>query len=137
MYFVRTPFESYYDYVVWNSLMNVSRISTPFLLATIDRKFHLLLCTCALCSLFRSMKNTVYTYPDVWVCLYDGYGCDTYEKEEKCLNSYTITAGGKASAVFYPDGEYEQEVPVLGDLTDSVSMLVLQTHSCRNTSGKR
>ena len=116
--------------------MNVSCISTPFLLATIDRKFHLLLGPCAEFSLFRSMKNTVYTYPNVWVCLYNTYGCDKREMEKECLNSYTITAGGSASAVFHPGGEYEQEVPVHGNLTDSVSMLVLLTHSCRTTSGK-
>ena len=74
--------------------------------------------------MFRSMKNTVYTYPDVWVCLYHTYGCDAMYLEEECMESSSTTEGGNTGAVFFPGGEYEQQIPVAGVLTDSVSMLV-------------
>ena len=74
--------------------------------------------------MFRSMKNTVYTYPDVLVCLYDKYGCETMEMEEMCIDSSTTTEGGNTGAAFYPGGEYEQQIPVAGILTEMVSMLV-------------
>lgn len=59
------------------------------------------------------MKNTVYAYPDVWVCLYDTYGCDEQHLEQECLDSSKMTEWGKPSAVFYGGGEHEQEVPVV------------------------
>ena len=51
------------------------------------------------------------------MCLHDTYGCDDYELEEQCLNSSTLTEGGGTRAIFYPDGEYEQEVSAVGRLT--------------------
>ena len=63
------------------------------------------------------MKNDVYAYPDTWVCLHDTYGCDDYELEEQCLNSSMLTEGGGTRAIFYPDGEYQQEVSAVGRLT--------------------
>ena len=42
-----------------------------------------------------------------------------------------MTEGGHASAVFYPDGEYEQEVPGIGTLTDGVSSIGVLAHVCR------
>ena len=71
----------------------------------------------------RSMKNTVYTYPDVWVCMYDTYGCDDLEK--MCIDSSSSTEGGNTGAVFHPGGEYEQQILVAGILTHSVSMLCI------------
>lgn len=68
------------------------------------------------------MKNTVYAYPDVWVCLYNTYGCDTMDLEEECVVSANMTEAEKPSAWFYRGGEYEQEVPVVGGLR--VSALV-------------
>lgn len=58
---------------------------------------------------FASMKNTVYAYSDVWVCLYESFGCDTQGQEEEYLESSTMTEGGNPSAVFIPGGEHEQE----------------------------
>lgn len=85
-----------------------------------------------MCLLFSDlMKNTVYAYPDVWVCLYDTFGCDTREQEEECRDSATMTEGGNASAVFYPGGEFEQEVPVVGMFTTDVSTLGVLVHACR------
>lgn len=80
---------------------------------------------------FFCVKNTVYAYPDMWVCLYSTYGCDALDLEEQCLDSATITEGGNASAVFSLGGEFEQEVPGVATLTESVSMLVFLTHACR------
>ncbi|CAM9707380.1 unnamed protein product [Ectocarpus fasciculatus] len=65
------------------------------------------------------LSNTVFEYPDIWVCLYAGYGCDEWELEEECMTSATanMTGWGNSSAVFYPGGDYEQEIPVEGKLT--------------------
>ena len=81
------------------------------------------------CSPFRLVKNKVYAYPDMWVCLYNTYGCDTQDLEEECLDSSTTTEGGNASAVFYPGGDYEQEVPVVGKLTEKVTQCVVRYFS--------
>lgn len=56
----------------------------------------------------RLPQNVVFSYPDVWVCLYDDYGCDEFELEEECVRSTNTTEGGETSAVFYPGGEYQQ-----------------------------
>ncbi|CAN0229685.1 unnamed protein product [Ectocarpus sp. 12 AP-2014] len=62
-------------------------------------------------------ENTVYEYPDVWVCLYNNYGCDKWELEEECMRSANFTEGGNTTAVFYPGGEYEQVLPGVPRLT--------------------
>ncbi|CAB1104807.1 unnamed protein product [Ectocarpus sp. CCAP 1310/34] len=64
------------------------------------------------------VSNTVYEYPDIWVCLYGEYGCDSGELEEECMESAQLTGWGNTSAVFYPGGgEYEQTIPGVGMLT--------------------
>eukprot|EP00904_Undaria_pinnatifida_P008142 jgi/Undpi1/4458/HiC_scaffold_17.g07812.m1 len=73
------------------------------------------------------LSNDVYAYPDTWVCLHDTYGCDDYELEEQCLNSSTLTEGGGTRAIFYPDGEYEQEVSAVGRLTTNGWCLDVKT----------
>ena len=75
------------------------------------------------------MKNKVYAYPDMWVCLYDTYGCDRRDLEEECLDSSTTTEGGNANAVFYPGGDYEQAVPVVGKLTKKETQRVVRYFS--------
>lgn len=77
------------------------------------------------------MQNTIYAYPDTWVCIYSTYGCDGIDLEPECLRSATMTEGGNASAVFYPGGEFEQEVPGVANLTHSVSMQVFLFHAWR------
>ena len=82
------------------------------------------------CSPFRLVKNKVYAYPDMWVCLYDTYGCDTQDLEDECLDSAKTTEGGNASAVFYPGEEiYQQEVPVVVKLTEKVTERVVRYFS--------
>jgi len=55
--------------------------------------------------------------------------CDRRDLEEECLDSSTTTEGGNASAVFYPGGDYEQEVPVVGKLTEKVTQRVVRYFS--------
>lgn len=43
------------------------------------------------------------------------------EREERCMNSSMLTEGGNTTGVFYPGGEYEQEVAAVGKLTEAVS----------------
>lgn len=49
------------------------------------------------------MQNELYDYPDVYVCLYTFYGCDTLEQEEGCISSVYNTEGGMPSAILNPD----------------------------------
>eukprot|EP00903_Cladosiphon_okamuranus_P009900 g9402.t1 len=63
------------------------------------------------------VSNVVFPYPDVWVCLYNNYGCDVQELEEECMRSSNATEGGVTGALFYPNGEYEQNITVNPRLT--------------------
>lgn len=47
-------------------------------------------------------QNVVYQFPDVWVCLYDQYGCDTEDLEPECVSSAWNTEGGPPDSIFYP-----------------------------------
>jgi len=49
-----------------------------------------------------NLQKKVYKYPDLWVCLYKQYGCDSWELEEDCVASAWKTEGGPPNAVFYP-----------------------------------
>lgn len=62
----------------------------------------------------------MYEYPDIWVCLYGEYGCDSWDLEEECTDSAQLTGWGNTSAVFYPGGDYEQTIPGVGILTPDV-----------------
>ena len=76
------------------------------------------------CSGFCVTKNTVYRYPDIWVCLYNTYGCDSQDLEEECFNSATLTEGEGANVMIYPgDLDHEQKVPTVGKLTETVSAI--------------
>ena len=55
------------------------------------------------CAAFLLPQNTIYDYPDIWVCMYDSYGCDAIEREEGCANSSTLMEGKTPTAVFYPN----------------------------------
>eukprot|EP00903_Cladosiphon_okamuranus_P013102 g12221.t1 len=48
------------------------------------------------------LTNEVYKYPDLWVCPYVRYGCDTWELERSCVDSAWMTEAGPPDAVFYP-----------------------------------
>lgn len=83
------------------------------------------------------MQNRVYRYPDVWVCLYDFYGCDSQPFEEKCIRSIHATEGGKTRARYHPNGANHQELKIAPVLTDKVTASAWQftfdhrTHLCR------
>lgn len=55
------------------------------------------------CAAYCLPQNTIYDYPDIWVCLYDSYGCDAIEREEGCANSSMLMEGKTPTAVFYPN----------------------------------
>ncbi|CAM9812689.1 unnamed protein product [Ectocarpus sp. 4 AP-2014] len=54
------------------------------------------------------MTSEVYKYPDLWICLYNNYGCDEWELEEECVDSAWMTEGGVPDAVFYPRVKLDQ-----------------------------
>ena len=62
----------------------------------------------------------MYAYPDTRVCLSDTYGCHSLDLEEECVNSSNLTEGGQSRAVFYPGGEFEQEVSAVAHFIESV-----------------
>ncbi|CAN0425767.1 unnamed protein product, partial [Ectocarpus sp. 8 AP-2014] len=47
------------------------------------------------------LSNVVYTYPDLWVCPYNQYGCDDITLELGCVESSWETEAGPPSAIFY------------------------------------
>lgn len=51
------------------------------------------------CCIFQ---NVVYKYPDLWICPYVRYGCDTWALEASCVDSAWMTEGGDPYAAFYP-----------------------------------
>ena len=85
-----------------------------------------------------NLQNKVYKYPDLWICPYVQYGCDTWELEEGCANSAWETEGGPPDAVFYPRETLDQlhqvtteelQIPVSYNLTnyDEVTTRTLQS----------
>lgn len=56
-------------------------------------------------------QNDLYNYPDVYVCLYDFLGCDSFELEESCRES-AFDTGQDTQATFNPGGTDEQEIGV-------------------------
>lgn len=75
----------------------------------------------------------MYKYPDIYVCLYSFYGCDTLELEEKCRDSTHSTEGGRSTAIYNPTREDEQILQV-----DAVfSEEVIPTCSFGRAGGKR
>eukprot|EP00752_Nemacystus_decipiens_P018199 g16328.t1 len=48
------------------------------------------------------LTNVVYKYPDLWICMYDQFGCDDQGLESKCVGSAWDTERGPPDAVFYP-----------------------------------
>ncbi|CAM9877840.1 unnamed protein product, partial [Ectocarpus sp. 12 AP-2014] len=47
------------------------------------------------------LSNVVYTYPDLWVCPYNQYGCDDITLELGCVESSWETEAGPPNAIFY------------------------------------
>lgn len=76
--------------------------------------------SCPLVS-FGPLQNDVYKYPDIYVCLYDFYGCDDLELEGDCMGSFQSTEGGKSNAVFNLNRDNEQDLQVDAFLTEEVS----------------
>ncbi|CAM9308303.1 unnamed protein product, partial [Laminaria digitata] len=66
------------------------------------------------------LSNHAYKYPDIYVCLYDFYGCDEEELEEGCVRSAQRTEGGISAAVYNPNMDDEQELKTDAFLTDEV-----------------
>lgn len=69
---------------------------------------------------FGKPQNNVYKYPDIYVCLYNFFGCDDQQLEEDCMRSAQGTEGGISTAVFNQDMDNEQELRVDAFLTDDV-----------------
>ncbi|CAN0113795.1 unnamed protein product [Ascophyllum nodosum] len=81
------------------------------------------------------LSNDLYKYPDIYVCLYNFYGCDTMGLEPDCMYSYNQTEGGRANATFNPGGDTEQDIATNALLTESKGWCVefkssdIETHS--------
>lgn len=69
------------------------------------------------------MQNDAYNYPDVMVCMYEGYGCDRREDEGDCAGSFNNTQR-VTQAKFNPGSVNEQDVSLLPGLTEPASRFV-------------
>lgn len=47
------------------------------------------------------LQDELYKFPDVYVCLYNFYGCDAQDQEEDCLYSALEVEGRNSSAEYY------------------------------------
>ena len=71
-----------------------------------------------------TIQNEIYTYPDLWVCLHNTYGCDKYEYEEQCLSSIFDTEGGNTSAEYRPGDVNETTIEFTANITEKVRIHV-------------
>lgn len=70
---------------------------------------------------WSGQQNEVYEYPDLWVCLFNTYGCDDIDYEEKCVMSVNDTEGGFTRARYRPGNEGETPVYYTANVTDKVT----------------
>ncbi|CAN0315183.1 unnamed protein product, partial [Ascophyllum nodosum] len=71
------------------------------------------------------VSNEIYIYPDLWVCLYDTYGCDKFEYEEQCLGSIFDTEGGSTRARYRPGDANETSINFTTNITDKRGWCVI------------
>ncbi|CAN0164916.1 unnamed protein product, partial [Ascophyllum nodosum] len=69
-----------------------------------------------------AISNDIYLYPDLWVCLYDTYGCDDQAHEEQCVNSIFDTEGGSTRARYRPGDDNETLINFTVNLTEEVKV---------------
>lgn len=56
-------------------------------------------------------SDDLYPYPDVSVCLFNDYGCDSIEQRKNCVMSVNDTEGGPTRARYYPwQAEDQQDI---------------------------
>ncbi|CAM9937236.1 unnamed protein product, partial [Ascophyllum nodosum] len=63
-------------------------------------------------------SNKIYTHPDLWMCLYVNYGCDTFEDEEQCITSINDTEGGPTRARYRPGDVNETLINFTANITE-------------------
>lgn len=69
-------------------------------------------------SLYVGAQKDAYKYPEVYVCLYEFYGCDLQEDEDDCVYSSSTTQGGPTTATFNPGEDNELDIPAEATLTN-------------------
>ena len=77
-------------------------------------------------------QNDLYKYPDIYVCLYNFYGCDTMGLEPDCMSSYNQTEGARTKATFHQGREKKLDIATNGLLTDLVRHW---SSSCKGVGG--
>lgn len=80
------------------------------------------------------LQDDLYKYPDVYVCLYDFFGCDSLGLEEDCMSSANSTEGGLTTATFNPGQDNEQRIVTEAKLTDEVCALDRDRLTSRQTT---
>ncbi|CAN0252419.1 unnamed protein product [Ascophyllum nodosum] len=71
------------------------------------------------------ISNDLYRYPDIYVCLYNFFGCDQMELEPSCVASHNQTEGARTKATFNPGGDTEQDIARDAFLTESKGWCVV------------
>lgn len=74
-------------------------------------------------------QDDLYKFPNVSVCLFKKYGCDTKGLEQKCVMSNGDTEGGPTKAAFRRDEDNAQELKIRADRSKTVSAHPLPMHS--------
>lgn len=84
---------------------------------------------CVLCVYAFPLQNEIYKYPDIWVCLYEHYGCDDSTLEEECVRSANATEGGMTTATYQPQGPNEKKITTYSTNTAEVRACSSSMHS--------
>eukprot|EP00904_Undaria_pinnatifida_P008136 jgi/Undpi1/4452/HiC_scaffold_17.g07806.m1 len=87
------------------------------------------------------LSNTVYDYPDVWVCLFENSGCDGADLQKDCAASSTLMEERPATAVFYPNttlprDKRRKDIPGVTTLTDLGWCVVFSTSEVTEFRGE-
>ena len=67
---------------------------------------------------FFTQSNEIYSYPDLWICTQESYGCDEYGYREKCTKSINDTEGGPTTARYRPGDKDELNIYFTAKLTE-------------------
>ena len=87
-------------------------------------------------TIFLTKQDEIYTYPDVWVCLYDNYGCDNSESERQCVMSIFDTEGGPTRATYRPGDDHETAINFTATSTDETVWVHVSAYFIRSSGMK-
>ncbi|CAN0463190.1 unnamed protein product, partial [Ascophyllum nodosum] len=65
-----------------------------------------------------TQSNEIYSYPDLWICTQESYGCDEEDYIEQCTKSINDTEGGPTTARYRPGDKDELNIYFTANFTE-------------------